>query len=300
MSADPSAVDLGAEREIDLKAWLKAALAYWWMPVVGLIVGAVIGGVYAINQNSKKSYIATATISRGQAFNPAGSSIVQSYLTNLLAIQQYINDTGTLARVSSKTGVPIRELVGHVSAQTFTSQGQLATSNTGTILVGISATLSKARKAEDVANALATEVAKFTTTPYVLQSISFLKSKINHFKVRLTSLQTRINALNAVLNNPHNGLSPLDKLVVSTQLDAAQAAQGATLDSLTTAQQQLILAGDVEETHIQEPAVASKVPGHSKRNAVAVGAVLGLLIGAAAAIGYAIWTRRRKPQPAPA
>ena len=48
MSADQAAPDLDAEREIDLRSWLDALRSRWWIAVVGLAIGVLIGGVYSL------------------------------------------------------------------------------------------------------------------------------------------------------------------------------------------------------------------------------------------------------------
>ena len=39
MTGDQVATDPGAERDIDLRVWLDAVRAYWWIAVAGLVVG---------------------------------------------------------------------------------------------------------------------------------------------------------------------------------------------------------------------------------------------------------------------
>ena len=38
-----AAPDLDAEREVDLGRWRRAVVRLWWLPVLGLIIGAVAG-----------------------------------------------------------------------------------------------------------------------------------------------------------------------------------------------------------------------------------------------------------------
>src|SRR6516165_5224046 len=85
MSGDKPAADLEAEREIDLRSWLDALRSRWWIAVAGLVIGAVIGGVYSLSGGS--TYVATAFIAPGQAFNPSGNSPVLTYLTSQAAIK---------------------------------------------------------------------------------------------------------------------------------------------------------------------------------------------------------------------
>src|SRR6201987_415251 len=86
MTAEKPGADLDAEREIDLRSWLDALRSRWWIAVAGLVVGAVIGGVYSLSGGSPRN--ATAFIAPGQAFNPSGNSPVLTYPTSQAAINK--------------------------------------------------------------------------------------------------------------------------------------------------------------------------------------------------------------------
>ncbi|MGH3306588.1 MAG: hypothetical protein ACRDOX_02780, partial [Nocardioides sp.] len=80
------------------------------------------------------------------------------------------------------------------------------------------------------------------------------------------------------------GLSSIDKLVVLSALDNAQARRGQLLDLQADVQQQLALAENVEKAQVIEPAAAVKTTARSGRNGALIGALLGLLLGCAAAL----------------
>ena len=282
MSADKPAVDLEAEREIDLRRWLDALVSRWWIAVAGLVVGAIVGALYSLSGGS--SYVASATIARGQVFNPAGTTQVQGYVTSPAQIENLVTAPANLDTVSAKVGLPRSALRGHVTASTITSAGTASTTNTNSIIVLIRVTLNKPRKAEEAANALAQLIKAQTTTRYVQQSIKAYQTKIDNYAARIVALRRQIDSLNKVLAKP-SGLSALDQLVLSTQLQGAQAALGQTLDSQTTAQQQLILQEDVSTTQIiPPPARAVKKVARSRRNSVVFGALIGVIVGAIVAI----------------
>jgi uncharacterized protein involved in exopolysaccharide biosynthesis len=283
MSGDkPAAVDLGAEREIDLRRWLDAFVSRWWIAVVGLVIGAIVGGVYSLSGGS--SYVAAATIARGEAFSPSGASLVQGYITSPSQLSNLVTAPVNLQKVAAQIGVPWTALRGHVSASTITSSGTASPTNTNSTIVLITVTLPKPRKAEEAANALAGVIKEQTTTRYVRQSIKAYQTKLANYAARVLALRAEIASLNRVLAKP-GGLSPLDQLVLSTQLQGAQAALGQTLDSQTTAQQQLILAQDVSTTQIiPPPARAVKTVARSRRNSVVFGALIGLIIGSIVAL----------------
>ena len=287
------ATDTGAERDVDLRRWWNALVSRWWIAALGLAVGVVFGALYSLSGGS--SYVASATIARGQAFNPAGTSQVQGYVTSPAQIQNLVTGAANLDRVAAQIGMTGAGLRGHVKAATVTLAGTAAATNTNSTLILITVTLSKPRKAEEAANALAALVKRQTTTRYVLESIKGYQTRLANYQARVTALRGEIDSLNKVLADP-SGLSPLDQLVLSTQLQGAQAALGQTLDSLATTQQQLILAQDVETTQIiPPPARATKTVARSRRNSVVFGGLIGLIIGAIVALIVGL---RAAPPPA--
>jgi uncharacterized protein involved in exopolysaccharide biosynthesis len=281
MSGDKPAADLEAEREIDLRSWLDALRSRWWIAVAGLVIGVIVGGFYSLSGGT--TYTATALIARGQAFNPAGNTSVLSYLSSPSAIQALATSETALHYAAARAGMSVGELRGHVSTATVGEQGQTAAQNSNSVLVQISVALNRPKRAEDAANALAEIVKRQTTSGYVLQSIGIYKIRLANFAQRLKTLQTRINTLNETLSKSSN-LSPLDRLVIASQLDSAEATYGQTLDSQTTTQQLLSLAQQVEQTQIVQQAVAQKSTARSRRNSVVIGGLIGLLIGLIVAV----------------
>ena len=280
--------DLDEEREIDLRRWVDALLSRWWIMVLGLVIGVVVGVLFTIG--SKSSYTAAALIARGQAFSPGGGSSVLTYLSNPAAVNTLANSEEALRYASAKSGLSVGELQGHVLSSTVNALGQ-AQPETGSILMQVAVTNKRPKKAEDAANALAEFIKLKTASGYVQQSIDIYKTRIANYDLRLKTLQTRINALNKTLSTSHN-LSALDQLVIASQLDSAEAAYGQTLDSQTTNEQLLTLAQQVEQTQIIQSAKAEKTTARSRRNSVVVGGVIGVLIGAIVAIVVGLRARR--------
>ena len=277
MSGERPAIDLGAEREIDFWRLRDAVLARWWIAVAGLVVGVLIGAVYSVSGGSV--YKATALIAPGQAFSPSGTSTVLTYLTSETAIDQIATSTATLEVASAKAGISVGQLRGHVAVSAV-DQGAGASSVTrNAVLVEITVQLSRPKRAEDAANAIAAIVKQVTTSSYVRQSITIYGVRLANYAARLETLRQRLRSLNQVLAQPAK-LQPLDRLVLVSELDQAQAAQGSTLASQTLTQQELTLAKNVEQTQVIQQAKAQKSTGRSRRNSVLVGALIGLILGA--------------------
>src|SRR5262249_7852814 len=148
------------------------------------------------------------------------------------------------------------------SAVNSTSTSSTASSNRNAVLVDITVRLNNRKRAEDAANAVADIVKRTTTSRYVRKSIGIYGARIASFQTRLDSIQRRIKLLQQGLRQP--GLSLDQRLLLAIQLDQAQATQGQTIDSLSTAQQQQILAQDVEQTQLIQSATASKSTARSR------------------------------------
>ena len=138
------------------------------------------------------------------------------------------------------------------------------------------------RKAERAADSLAKEVIARTSAQYVDTKITAFNEQLDSIQDSLNTLAPRIAAAEQAVNEP--GLGSLDKLVVLSALDNAQARRGQLLDLQSDVQQQLALAENVEKAQVVEPAAAAKTTARSGRNGALVGGLIGLLLGCAAAL----------------
>jgi len=282
MSAAPP-VDTGVEREIDLGALKDAVLARWWIAVVGLVVGAAIGAAYTLSFGT--TWAASAIIAPGQSFSPNGNTVVLSYLSSKRAIDTLANSETTLTEVAAKTGVPVDKLEGNILTKTI---------DPGSRTFSITVTLKKRQQAEDAANAIADSIKHATTPPYVAQSIRIYGVRLANYAVRLKTLTERIKALNVALARSRN-LSPLDRLVLVSELHAAQASQGSTLVSQTNTEQALALAQYISRTQVIQRATSEQSVGRSRRSPVVTGGLIGLLIGALIAIAVGFRASQVRP-----
>ena len=64
-------VDLDAEQEVDLGRYWSAIVARWWLPLLGLLVGALIG--YLVSLSGKQVWQASATLFLGAPYSVIGS-----------------------------------------------------------------------------------------------------------------------------------------------------------------------------------------------------------------------------------
>ena len=271
--------DPDAEREVDLRSvWARIA-ARWWLPVLGTILGLAIG--FALALGGGKVYEAETLVAMGQPFSPNGGAPVASFLTNGRAVAEIIRSEAALEQAAKASGLRVRALRGNVTSQIVGASGPGART-TGAPLVTIKVVAAAPGKAEKAADALAKEVIERTSAQYVDTKIGAFNRALVSIQERLNTLAPRIAQLEQAVNEP--GLAALDKLVLVSSLDNAQASRGTLLTRQSDVQQQLALAENVEKTQVIEPAAAVKTTARSGRNGALIGALLGLLLGSAAAL----------------
>ena len=271
--------DPDAEREVDLRSVWERIAARWWLPVLGLVLGAVVG--FGLALGGGKVYEAETLVAMGQPFSPNGGAPVQSFLTNARAVSEIVRSEAALEQAARASGLRVRALRGNVSSAIVGASGPGARP-TGAPLVTIKVVAAQPLKAEKAADALAKEVITRTSAKYVDTKIDAFNQQLDSIQEQLNTLVPRIAQLEQAVNE--QGLSSLDKLVLVSSLDNAQARRGQLLDLQSDVQQQLALAENVEKAQVVEAAAATKTTARSGRNGALVGALLGLLLGCVAAL----------------
>lgn len=271
--------DLDAEQEVDLRSVWERIAARWWLPVLGTVLGLVVG--FALALGGGKVYEAETLVAMGQPFSPNGGAPVQSFLTNSRAVSEIIRSESALRKAAAASDLRVRALRGNVTTQVVGASGPGARP-TGAPLVTIKVIAAQPGKAERAADALAKEVIARTSAQYVDTKITAFNQQLSSIQDSLNRLAPRITAAEQAVNE--RGLSSIDKLVVLSALDNAQARRGQLLDLQSNVQQQLALAENVEKAQVVEPAAAVKTTARSGRNGALVGGLIGLLLGCAAAL----------------
>jgi uncharacterized protein involved in exopolysaccharide biosynthesis len=273
-----TAADLDAEREIDLARWRRALTALWWLPVAGLVLGAIVGFLFSTSGTS--SYKATALISLGQPVSPGGV-VIASYATNPRAISEITSSASAQEQAAHEAGIHPGVLRGNVSVGTVgVATGAGAARTAPLIALTVQGKIGK--RTQDAANALARIVVADTTAPYVGTKITTYKSVLATTKKQLASLNLRLAVLQTAMAKSH--LDPLNQLVLVSQVDNAEQRQGNLLDQEATTNQQLAFALNVESAKIVQPAASVLSSAHSKRTSLVVGALIGLILGGILAI----------------
>ena len=280
MTTVREAPELDAERDVDLRRHWDTITAHWWLPLAGLIAGVVIG--YLISLGGAQVYRAKAVVYLGQPLSQGGVQ-VQSQATNPSTVRQLVTAESTIQSVARKVGMRAGQLRGHISTQAVSGNISRLGQNP---LVAINVTGKLRGKVAAATNELARRVVNSDAlADYSKTKIQNLQLQVDQEKAALGVLNRNLKAQQEALGNA-SGLSTVEQLVALGQLNGLVQQQLTTTDQLTTNQQQLALAKDVEAPKITTFAAATKTTARSRRNTVVVAALIGLLLGIVAALLY--------------
>lgn len=274
---EPDFAELDSEREVDLRRYWNALLTRWWLPLAGLIGGLIVG--YLLSLGGNQVYKATATLYLGQPFS--GNSPIQSLATNPSTVNTIIHSEGEAKKVAAAAGVRPGQIRNNVSSKAIVgAKGAIKSGQTP--LIEITLTGKAPRKTAIATNILGADV--------VAQLSAFVNTKIETYRALDTSLtqqlssnQQRIAEARSAATGA-NGLSPVEQLVLISNLDNAIQQRGQLLQSQALNKQQLSLAENVEKPRLYLRAVPVKATARSTRNSMLVAALIGLLIGVFAAL----------------
>jgi Skp family chaperone for outer membrane proteins len=279
MTTPRQSPELDAEREVDLARWRRALARLWWLPVAGLVLGAIVGVLYSFRGTT--NYQASALISLGQPTSPGGA-LVNGFGQNPRAISLIVSSASAQAQAADRADMRPGALRGHVSvAQVGTTTGAGATRSTP--LISLTVTGAHPANVAAAANALAGIVVQKTTAAYVLEKIKTFNSTLQSVDRQLTAIQRELTTVSAALA-ASTKLDPLQRLVIVSQEDNAETRQGNLIAQQNTLQQQLAFAKNVESASVITQARAVKASAHSRGTSLVIGAIIGLILGAIAAI----------------
>ena len=281
-----SPAELEGEQEVDLASAWKRIERRWWLPVGGLLVGAVIGLVLALSGGSV--WRAETIVYLGQPFAPLGGGQIQSLATNPRTVGEIVRSEAVLRAISENTGIPVSKLRSSISTKELTATGPARGGIIPLIEIAVKGD-AEPRKIEAAADALAARVVERVSV-FVAQKIELLETQVAVAESQLEAIEGRIEAAQQQqLELSRDDSIPLtEKLLLNLNLNStittADARRAALQGSLVEANQLLNLAESVESSRIVEPAAAVKTTARSSRTSLLVGALVGLLVGAILAL----------------
>jgi hypothetical protein len=282
------------EDEVDLaSAWRRLTLR-WWLPVGGLVAGAVVGVGLALSGGTV--WRAETIVYLGQPFAALGGGQIQSLATNPRTVGEIVRSERVLQDVSRTTGIPVAKLRTSISTRELVATGQARGINP---LIEIAVKGTQPRKLEAAADALAERVVE-NVSRFVIQKTELLEEQVARNEAQLEEVNERIrSAQEQQAEVIGNRTLPLgERLLLTANLNSvittADARRAAIQDQLFQARQLLNQAENVEASRVVERAAAAKTSARSSRTSLLVGALVGLLVGAIAALAVEpILARRR-------
>lgn len=290
--------ELAGEQEVDLSSAWSRIKERWWLPVAGLLVGAVLGVALALA--SDPVWRAQTIVYLGQPFAPLGGGQIQSLATNPVNVGEIVRSESALQDVSEATGIPVGTLRSSISTKELTVEGQLRGVNP---LMEITVKGARKEKVEMAADALAARVVERVSV-FVTQKTKLLEQQVAASTAQLAAVNERIEVAQAEQDAIlADRTLPLDqRLLVTANLNSvittADARRASIQDDLSEARQFLNLAENVESSSVVEAAAAGKTTARSSRTSLIVGALVGLLLGALAAlVAGTVAAKRGAPAP---
>jgi uncharacterized protein involved in exopolysaccharide biosynthesis len=271
--------ELEAEREVDVGRAARQVAARWWLLIAGLVAGMV--GGYLLALGGGDFYKAEATLSLGQPFTPTGSAPVQSLATNPSTVGRLARTEEALVVASRVSGMRVNELRGNISTSTVSGVNRRTTPGVNP-LVELSVQGEKRLQTQRAAKALAEYVVR-KVSGYVRVKIQSLNEELQALEQAERSLEERLAAQEAALRAAQ-GRDAIEQLVLVSQKDnTEQRLAVVTQDRLET-RGLLALAENVEQATVVTAPIAVETSARSTRNSIVVGGLIGLLLGALAAL----------------
>ena len=282
----PDFADLDEEREVDLRNYWSRLVARWWLPVIGLVAGLIVGYVFTLGGN--QVYEATATLYLGQPYS--GTAPLQGLATNPTYVSQKIKSEAEARKAAAAAGLRPGQVKNNVSTQTIAgAKGALKAGQTP--LVSITLTGNSPKKVAVATTVLGQDVID-QLSGFVNQKIEGFQTLDESYKRQLTTNRGRVAAAQAAIKSAGSDVSALDLLVLNSNLDAAIQEQGQLLQAQALNLQQLSQAENVEKPQFVDRPVPTKTTARSTRNSMLVGGAIGLIIGIIAALVWSPVARR--------
>jgi uncharacterized protein involved in exopolysaccharide biosynthesis len=289
--------EFDVEQEVDFGRYGRAIAAHWWLVSVGVLAGIVIGLLVTLGGSS--FFKAEAIVYLGQPLAPGGGSPLIGPGTNPRIVDQIVRSEAVIREVAGKSGLSRRELRGRIGTRSL--QGAVPRAGQAQ-LYAISVKGPRARKVEAAANAFAVAVIN-RVSGYVdvkreqlRQRLAFLERELDNAVGRLASITSQQNE---VVRD--RGLDVASKLILinnfNTQITALETRRANLEESRFSVRQFVKLADDIERARILTKAQAVSSNARSRRNTVLVGALIGLILGALAAILWEPVTQRFANRP---
>ena len=267
-----SAARLDEEQEVDLSSAWQRLKVRWWLPVGGLVVGAIVGIALALSGGSV--WRAQTIVYLGQPFAPLGGGQIQSLATNPRTVGEIIRSESVLKNASRRErhpglAAPLVDLDAGAPRSRADPRDQPAHRDRGQGL----------RQAQGRAGGRRARRPRHRARLGVRHGEGRAAREPGRGRPRRSSRQSRRASLgrrsSRTRSSPTSRSRSTQRLLLTANLNAvittADARRAALQDDLFEARQLLNLAENVESSRVVEPAAASKTTARSSRSSLLVG-----------------------------
>jgi uncharacterized protein involved in exopolysaccharide biosynthesis len=273
---------------MDLGRVWRSVVARWWLPLIGLVVGAIIGLLVSLPET--KQWTARAEVYLG---NPlSNGTALTSPPTSLGLASTYVQTPDVVSLASRASGIPASQLSTNITTKPILGPAGTTVGQPAPLLL-LSVTGSKPDQTERAVDDLARQVVS-QFQPYTQGKLEIARARLAQERGQIGDINRRLKqALDAQATLARSGAN--EPLVAEyAQTTATLANEQSQLDSDITAFQNLIS----QTNGVEVPRTVSIRPARatspSRRSDVLIGALIGLLVGLLAAILWEPITRSRR------
>jgi hypothetical protein len=269
---------LDAEEEVDLARYAAAVAARWWLLLLGLVAGVVVG--YLLSVGGSDVYRAQALIYLGDPLAPSGARVSTSG-TSISSLRELVTAEASVRRAAAASELRPAQVRRGIFLQQVSGGTARTTGQPSLVNVGVRG--EAPGRVAAAANELA-RIAVADLSRYVNAKIESLEGQIASANEELESIDRRIEASLAAERRP--GLSDTERLIALFNAGVLEQRRSTVLQTRSDRQQLLALAENVERPQLLKRAVAREVTAQSRRNSLVAAGAIGLLLGLFAALAW--------------
>ena len=269
------APDLDAEREVDLGRYATAVATRWWLPLLGLVGGLVVG--YALSLGGTQVFRASAVVYPGQAI-AAGGGLLPGAASAPANAREVLSSDAVVARAAAASGLRPGQVRSGLTIQIPAAAPGRAPQPA---LMTISVRGRPPGKVARAANELA-RIAVRQLSVFVNAKMAGLRRQLAADREALAATTRGIDATTAAVRG--SGLAAAERLALVAILSGLEARRATLTEDILNTEQQLTQAREYERARVVARAVPRETAARSRRNSLVAAGTIGLLLGLAAAL----------------
>src|SRR4051812_2553056 len=95
--------EFDVERDVDFGRYWRAVVQRWWLVLIGLVLGAIVG--FGATVGGGHGYEATTIVYLGQPYAPGGVAPIQSLPTRLTFMDQLLHSRAWTQKIGAQVGI---------------------------------------------------------------------------------------------------------------------------------------------------------------------------------------------------